>query len=622
MGDLNCQNSEIFVLILLLLCYNTSAQIAVATAPSYAPIKTNCPLNQPLLRLAGSASQSNQTLSNGETDFVNGRSRVVSPLWRDFYTSGIGSRTGYSQSSLFSGDGQDDWPILGIAHSGGGQRAALYGAGVLQALDSRTSSSPVKGVLQLATYQSGLSGGSWLTTSWASGDNMPLDQLVTGWQLEKDLLFPGDLNVLRNGQYLDNLVDDTEKKKKAGYNVSITDVWGRAISHHFLPGTTSANFYTDSPETAHGAGILFSNLRNLNGMKNFQAPLPIIVSNNFIRGSTTTSDRSSVPISGRTYIPLSTTVYEFTPLEFGSFDPYLSAFTPTEYLGTNLNFGKPIGPSSCTIAFDQSSFVMGTSASLFNAPINGVLAGLDGQREVLIKSLLERLPIGDTVEEALTARYPNPFKGVNGQIKFDGSNLDQLSIVDGGENGENVPFNPLIAPARKVDVILAVDASADTQRGARFGQNWPNGTSIINTFLRVTRVLPIGSATFPPIPTDPKIWLSKGLSTRPTFFGCSPLTETGNGGFPLIIYVPNTPLPQSDYHTNTSTFKLRYSKDDSKSFLNAASLTITRSVIDSKVDEEWPTCLSCALIDRSRNRRRVPRTSICQSCFKRYCYTD
>uniref|UniRef100_A0A0S1MK58 Secreted protein n=1 Tax=Phakopsora pachyrhizi TaxID=170000 RepID=A0A0S1MK58_PHAPC len=85
MGDLNCQNSEIFVLILLLLCYNTSAQIAVATAPSYAPIKTNCPLNQPLLRLAGSASQSNQTLSNGETDFVNGRSRVVSPLWRDFY---------------------------------------------------------------------------------------------------------------------------------------------------------------------------------------------------------------------------------------------------------------------------------------------------------------------------------------------------------------------------------------------------------------------------------------------------------------------------------------------------------------------------------------------------------
>jgi lysophospholipase len=31
-----------------------------------------------------------------------------------------------------------------------------------------------------------------------------------------------------------------------------------------------------------------------------------------------------------------------------------------------------------------------------------------------------------------------------------------------GENGENIPFNPLLAPARNVDVIMALDASADT----------------------------------------------------------------------------------------------------------------------------------------------------------------
>jgi lysophospholipase len=31
-----------------------------------------------------------------------------------------------------------------------------------------------------------------------------------------------------------------------------------------------------------------------------------------------------------------------------------------------------------------------------------------------------------------------------------------------GENGENIPLNPLLASARQVDVILAADASRDS----------------------------------------------------------------------------------------------------------------------------------------------------------------
>ena len=88
---------------------------------------------------------------------------------------------------------------MAIAVSGGGYRAALYGAGALSALDSRNStgaSAGTGGVLQLATYLSGLSGGSWMVSSLAIHDMPTLTDLVlgsdttSGWQLQYNLLLP------------------------------------------------------------------------------------------------------------------------------------------------------------------------------------------------------------------------------------------------------------------------------------------------------------------------------------------------------------------------------------------------------------------------------------------------
>jgi hypothetical protein len=44
------------------------------------------------------------------------------------------------------------------------------------------------------------------------------------------------------------------------------------------------------------------------------------------------------------------------------------------------------------------------------------------------------------------------------------------------------------------------------------GAGWPNGSSMINTFLRVMKILPAGTANFPPVPLDSKIWEQKGES--------------------------------------------------------------------------------------------------------------
>jgi lysophospholipase len=54
-------------------------------------------------------------------------------------------------------------------------------------------------------------------------------------------------------------------------------------------------------------------------------------------------------------------------------------------------------------------------------------------------------------------RYPNPFFGVAKHTFIDSSQT-VLSMVDGGEDGEVIPIQPLLVKAREVDVIIAIDA--------------------------------------------------------------------------------------------------------------------------------------------------------------------
>lgn len=59
-------------------------------------------------------------------------------------------------------------------------------------------------------------------------------------------------------------------------------------------------------------------------------------------------------------------MYQITPMEWGSWDPVLSAMMNTSYAGTHLNNGLPDNDTACVTNFDQTGFMMGTSASLFN----------------------------------------------------------------------------------------------------------------------------------------------------------------------------------------------------------------------------------------------------------------
>ncbi|MBW0500767.1 hypothetical protein O181_040482 [Austropuccinia psidii MF-1] len=615
-------SSIVFYLTQILFLYSSlisSQEILKPTAPSYAPFRVDCPTNQKLLRLAGSAVHKTQTLSQGEQSFLQGRKSGLEPLWREFFIHGPGSKTGYQHTALMD-DNQHDWPTLGLAHSGGGQRAALYGAGVLQAFDARTTSSPVRGVLQLATYITGLSGGSWLVTSLAANDYPPIPQLVEGWEFEKDLVFPGGKNPITNARFLDDIYDIAKVKRDAGFRTSLTDAWAVALGRHFLP---------QLPKGRYGSGLLFSGLKEMQSFKNFKTPFPIVVSNHNTLSKAELNPHK-LPLLGTISVSMSMPVYECSPLEFGSYDSCLSTFIPTEFLGTALNAGQPVASPNktssrghnCVRGFDQAAFVIGSSASLFNALLSRATSALSSTYLHVFKILAKKMSQNGDVVKAITASYPNPFKGVNGTLAFDGAKSDTLEIVDGGENGENIPFNPLLVPARQVDVIVAVDATADTDSSYAYGANWPNGGSMINTFLRVHRVLPRGAADFPPVPLEPKVWSQKGLGTRPTFFGCNAPTRSGNGGYPLIVYLPNSPLAQTSFRTNTSTLKLQYSKNEVQAFIASTMKATAQPVLQPNQTDDWSTCLSCALIERTLNRKNIPRSSSCQSCFNSYCYSE
>ena len=69
---------------------------------------------------------------------------------------------------------------------------------------------------------------------------------------------------------------------------------------------------------------------------------------------------------GQEIVPTNTTVFEFNPLEMGSFDPTLFSFTSLEYIGSPVASGVPDNTSHCTRGFDNVAFLLGTSSSLFN----------------------------------------------------------------------------------------------------------------------------------------------------------------------------------------------------------------------------------------------------------------
>ncbi|KZV86590.1 lysophospholipase [Exidia glandulosa HHB12029] len=572
---------------------------------SYAPTpNVQCPPDADLLR--STPTGPSQSLHPNETSYIQTRQeKVVLDAWKSWL--GDGSGIGYKLS-----DFKDAFPRVGIAVSGGGYRAAQYGAGSLSALDARNQTAKnagTGGLLQVSSYLSGVSGGSWLLTSIVFNDLPTMHDLVLGndklhgWLLDIDLLIPGGGNIFNqeNQWVYGAVLDQVYKKADAGFDTSITDPWARLLGYHFLNGTTRDNFFTN--DSAHGAGVLWSDIPKVPSFSNYQMPLPLVVADS----------RPAKSGYNGTTAQLNWVVYEFSPFEFGSWDPDVSAFTDVAVTGTHLNSGEPDGPDKCVKGFDQATFVMGTSSSLFNVCCTcntAVKRFADSPGRALV-DLLRRLTSRVQTNADDVANWPNSFLGHKVRDFIDGARL-KLELIDGGSNQENIPIGPLLVDARGVDTIVALDGTDEDDN------SWPmyvsclpeySGRAIYATRNRTRNFLDSTHQPMPPLPANFPDFANFGLNRRPTFFGCDPKNNPPE--FPMLIYLPNMP-PYTEKHTSL--------------FLDSAQTNIISGFLPGKTgaDPNFPKCLQCAAVDRARYKQNsttvLPRSDFCTTCFKQYCF--
>lgn len=244
--------------------------ILAASSPPSSPTSTPCPPGGLKIRSAG--TQGHQHLSPQEVSYIQQRTAKILPgAWENYLHNAERGGPGVCFSTEFF----PAIPRVGIAISGGGYRAALFGAAVLSSIDARNETA-VKlgtgGLLQAATYLAGLSGGSWLLTSLVQADFPTLPDLIFapnanpdggenqfgGWLTTVDLTQPGDTNTTL--MFIEALLEEVVPKFEAGFPITITDPWSRTLSRHFVNGTTLSDILSPG---VHGAGILFSQLSEL-----------------------------------------------------------------------------------------------------------------------------------------------------------------------------------------------------------------------------------------------------------------------------------------------------------------------------------------------------------------------
>ena len=532
-------------LVCVFLALTSSALTLPQIVPSgYAPILATCP-DRPLVRPATGLSSSESTyLKARKTNAATGLKAWLQKTNATFGTNNL--------------------PTVALTSSGGGYRALLSGAGVIQGFDARDSDVGTSGLYQGLTYQAGLSGGAWLLSSFAGNNYPTISSLKTNlWKpaFQDSLLDPDFL--LASTAYAE-VTNDILAKQSAGSPPTLTDPWGRLLSYQLLYGNDG------------GVATRLSSIRGFSNFTSHNVPYPIMTS----LGVKT--------FEGQCLPGPNATTYELHPYEFGSWDSGVSAFTPTQYLGTALSNGKPSN-GTCIQNYDNLGYVLGTSSNLFNeacadVPATNMTSNIDDDLAAIVLTAHELT----TRDEY--AVYPNPFHNyarsslISAQI--------ELTLVDGGEALQNNPIFPLLQPARGVDVIIVNDNSADTSN------NFPNGSEILTTYVQS---LNAGLTKMPFIPSV-ATFISEDLNKRPTFFGCNDTSKV------TIVYLPNV---NYTFPSNEPTAKLEYTEAETEGMVDNGIQIATEGG-----NAMWPTCLACAVMMKTGDK--LP--SSCGSCFDTYCY--
>ena len=216
---------------------------ALPNSPNgYTPSEVECPSARPSVRSAS-------TLSHNETLWVEKRrNNTITPMENLLTRLNI---TNFDAQSYIQdhANNASALPNIGIAVSGGGWRALLNGAGAIEAFDSRTPNSTTAGhlggLLQSSTYLAGLSGGSWLVGSifmnnFTTVTALRDDPSRSVWEFGNSVLEGpdrGGIQTLDTVEYYTTIANEVEGKRNAGFEITLTDIWGRALSFQLINAT-------------------------------------------------------------------------------------------------------------------------------------------------------------------------------------------------------------------------------------------------------------------------------------------------------------------------------------------------------------------------------------------------
>ncbi|KAJ3332335.1 Lysophospholipase 1 [Blyttiomyces sp. JEL0837] len=382
------------VLVVVLLLAGNYLNFWFGAVSPFAPKTIKCPNDEPIIR---TIPFDKQTIPSEEAAWLEGRQVQVREAWKSYL-----ERAGLEGFDIDAFVAKKKLPTVALAFSGGGSRALLVGAGVIRAMDDRIPEAVEKGtggILQLSTYISGLSGGSFLIGSLFTTNFPTIDFLHDNvWRLNQDTFTPtGEGAVSDAGVYYEFL-KDMAHKARAGYPTTITDYWARLVSVH----TTN--------QTDYGVNVTMSGLGEFSNFKNHRTPFPVVVWNERLPGEKDISEYANV--------------WESSIFESGSWSPTIAAFIKTKYLGTSLKNGVPL--DRCTVGFDHFGYVVGISSSVFNQ----ALQDLDKSTHNKILSPVIQFMTNKEVDAALV---PNPFYQLD-HVDSRTSTVKAVSLVDGGED--------------------------------------------------------------------------------------------------------------------------------------------------------------------------------------------
>ncbi|MBW0478355.1 hypothetical protein O181_018070 [Austropuccinia psidii MF-1] len=559
------------------------------TLPSlkgYAPVRISCPAN---LSVITSETYPWPT-SPAEQNYISNKAKKSLDGWAEYLSRA--KLTDFNVTAFIQGRSQGELvpgktlPNVAFALSGGGNRALLYAASVLNAFDARNPralEAGTGGLLQVANFIAGLSSSSWLLASWGNADFIQFPQLAeTAWESAFD---HGYLNWRRLKSFPRHY-SDLKKKRNAGFHTSIVE-YIASIALALIRTCISYDIPTSRMLMMKASGGDYC--LKISSYINHTFPFPILVS---------TSRKGEGE-----ELDLSSPIYEFTTEDFNVWNPALNASIPIEYLGSQVATwtGKFV---QCNAGFDNLGFLMGASSNIFSYQ--------DGKqtKRSFLNDLLS-LFIEGKVYEALV---PNPFcgrgLGLTPGSGFADAEIEELLLADGAMAQESLPLFPLLQPARGIDVIVAVDSTVD---GRSFdnahAQGYPNGSALYRTSLKLEQ-FEYRNYKYPKIPETYRStsFIRPGYNKRPTFFGCGE-------DAPMVVYLPNYYVTQA---TNHSTMHAIYSKDDISGYFENGHYVATQTH-PSQNGTDWSACLACALVDKQNSRDGVPRTAQCQACFVKYC---